>query len=808
MPTSGLVAQTSFIVDKRLGAVPIDRLLDVRTQLRLEGCIDRPTPPGTDRPVLGGSQTLQPGVAYPAELAPTLRYYLPQYRVATDAEGRPAVELRFDAGATDAVGSLSLTLTWALPSVATTFELRAIEHQVALTLRFCVPVQGDATPGIALAPVAGGSGFEHRVALQALVPAGNLLVHSVTRIADRALFDTVYQALCSPDQRAMLELQIGARVGVQTWRQVLIGKPVQVDQINVLQRNGSARFTEMPRASPGAPEPAVARGSTMPVRMATPAAAPVLAMRTPPLRAFTPSPGAEFTVARGTQPVPAPMLVARTRFADTVMLRPAVQRPTSETVQFARIDNLALRRVVADSDMEIDDRKVVPIRVVLDDRQQPVVVDADVKCAQSVPFGFDPALPLNAGVYVAEGYTAAIHLLLPITLSKDGRIYRVFQDNLMRDVVHVAPSEFRLQRELAAPYLPSLSFLASDFGTTGNNTEADVMYRVSMVYRLEPWLDPAVIELARAALAEQKLVPRFTTTIPADAKLTLALDLPGVAQARPAARIGVAGIDDTLDLDHDTFVRLWRERLAPPGGAIEGLVDYKLFDGTAMQVPVRMSLWDDSVDFFDVVFLGPVAQQPGTLRAQVRNRIESPVEIIQLHSALLAGGGLARPVDPASAIGKVLQPQGALQVDYESGIATPAPDDFDPTILGRPMPKFDALLRLLMVTPGYASLGFDVTVQAGADSFAAAAGADPITGLQVEFDDGTRTTLTPHNLQTEVSLSGRLLDQLMGGAGDSQRYFFRVTNLHPSGEGARTSWEAGQAGAPLAVAAAQVKLDF
>ena len=48
----------------------------------------------------------------------------------------------------------------------------------------------------------------------------------------------------------------------------------------------------------------------------------------------------------------------------------------------------------------------------------------------------------------------------------------------------------------------------------------------------------------------------------------------------------------------------------------------------------------------------------------------------------------------------------------------------------------------------------------------------------------------------------------LGTGDDSQRYFYRVTNLHASGEGARTSWLEGHGPTPLQVGTATVKLDF
>ena len=78
----------------------------------------------------------------------------------------------------------------------------------------------------------------------------------------------------------------------------------------------------------------------------------------------------------------------------------------------------------------------------------------------------------------------------------------------------------------------------------------------------------------------------------------------------------------------------------------------------------------------------------------------------------------------------------------------------------------------------------------------------------VEFDDGTRTTLTAADDNEPVEIFGRIVDQILGTADDSQRYFYRVTNLHASVEGARTSWIEGHGETPIEVTSAIGKLDF
>ena len=171
--------------------------------------------------------------------------------------------------------------------------------------------------------------------------------------------------------------------------------------------------------------------------------------------------------------------------------------------------------------------------------------------------------------------------------------------------------------------------------------------------------------------------------------------------------------------------------------------------------------------------------------------------------------GVARPVDPASVIGQILQPQETRRIDYDVGATAPPLLALEPTVLGRAETNVAVLLKMLLVTPGYTSLGFAVTVKAPPELFKPpTAGAEALVGLIVEFDDGTRANLSASVPQIDVTLVGRLADQLLGSADDSQRYFYRVTNLHPSGEGARTSWKEGRGTTALQVGAAVVTLDF
>jgi hypothetical protein len=832
----------AFVVDRSLGAVPVSRLLDVRSQLRLDGAFAQQVLLPGDRPVLTGDQTLQPNMLYPAEKNQSVRYYLPQYQVSIGAGGQPAVELRFKAGAEGEVGRLAITMTWT-PPVAQGLEVRAIDAVVVPTLRYRIPVQaaGGATPG---------GGWERTTALQPLQATGATLLQSITIFSDKGLFDSVYQALSRPEQGATLDLLIRARVGMRTWRQVIVGQPTWADQTKVLANRG-VLFTQMLHADTlhgisavpasgaarvmmikTAPAPTAMIGAVNSVTPATAAvatAAPNTAFATARLATApsaiaarpiavrrmtvgTAAPAARFTAvtAAATAGTAVFTPVAGTRSsAGAVLVKsgPAASAQTA-TLMLARLNTPNLKQAVKVSDFQIAGRNVVPLNVALDTTRQPAVVDADLENHQTVPFSFDPAQPVNRGVFV-EGYDSGLHLLVPLSLvAPDGSLHTVYRDSLMREVIHIPPSGFRLERDETAPFLPAISFLASDFSTTDNDDNADVLFRVVAAYRLEPWLDPDIVELARAELAKENLVAHFTTGTAHDAKLSLDLDLLGDAQVRSGATVDPdTGISDTLDLDHQTFVRVWRERLAV--GGVRGWVEYQLFDGSPARVPVELSLRQTSGELFDVTFVGPVADHPGTYRVTVRNRVESPVRITKLPPELIAGGGVAHAVNPDALLNQLLQPEETRQIDYDAAGAGADVVDFSPTVLGQAEPNLSALLRLLMVARGYTSLGFSVSVHAADGVFAPpAAGTEPLTGLLVEFDDGTRANLSPTADRVDVTVVGRLIDQILGTADDSQRFFYRVTNLHASGEGARTSWTEGHGTAPLEVSSAVVRLDF
>lgn len=916
----------SFIVDRSLRGVRVEKLLDARRTLPGRVVVPGPAPGVEDRAEVPASEPLAADRLYPSTHDPSRRYYLPRYALALRDDGHPEVQLRYlgDVDESGVLGQLRLTLAW-VPPVWTGGELRTIDHRIELSLRFAVPVQGVAGPG-------------HEQIVQLQPPqreAGNRAT-SITVLTDKAQLDAIYQAMrldpVSPSARsgATLWLAITAEVGVRTWRQVVVGRPAVLDQVRALQHKKALFTTMLDRGEVAALRRTDGRAT---VSMRPPSVAEVarihatralLEDRSAPL-AFTAGaramssvsvapangslagsasllrtlridpgllqPASTITGAHvlgdGGRPIARPIaelaspVVMRPIIARPLAepMRPVIERPVGETLRpiitrptrpmreplepleppeppepivvppvaepppvrpaepigvtpvlprmpsvwealgpaaLAKANAPALRDAVRVTDLSVAGRRVVPIKIALDHQRRPAIVDTELETTQTLGFEFDPARFRD--VFVGNYSGPDIHLLFPHLIVEDGTPRTIYTDNLMPEVVHVPPTEFRLVRDEQSPFAPTMTFVASDFVTTeeGDETAASVLYRVAVVYRLEPWVSPRLLELARQEL--ERLRPgsagalRFTPIVPRGAELRLEEALLGDGQQRASATIDpTEGITDVLDLDSDTFTRLWR-RLAgiddaggtAGPGALTGTVAFTLFDGTRATSTVRISLGGDGADLVDVSHVGLASDGSGDHEVIVRNRVESPVELVELRAAVLPDGTAARPVGAAELVGRVLRAQERVVVRYR--LDTPGADVplLQPLVIGRSRPEPGALLKLLLRSEsGFESLGFGMTVKAVDGSFTAADdGAGAITGLRVEFDDGTEIELTADAPQQEVSLVGRLLDQLTGGADDQHRYLYRVTNLHPTGEGARSAWMDGQGAGALQVAPA------
>lgn len=487
-------------------------------------------------------------------------------------------------------------------------------------------------------------------------------------------------------------------------------------------------------------------------------------------------------------------------------------KPVMDANIAARVYAPRLQRAVAATDLKVTGIKAVPLRLALDHKKAPALLDAELEGRHAIPFHFDAALAEHRNIYAAAGEGAPINILQPLQLVEaDGQNRIVYQDQLQREVVHVPPTEFRLLRSAQTPFAPSIGFLPAEFATAEGDDEAEVFFEMAMNYQLAPWTDPRILDLAREALRQEGRVARFVSLVPEAADLSLDLDFLGDDRHRREAEVEhhghQGGFNDVLQLDQDTFTQLWRSQLSQPGG-IGGSVRQTWFDGTEVNAPVRMSFWQESDEVVESRLLEADPEQPDHYVVRLRNRIESPVTLRGLPAELLADGAVASVVDKAEWLGQTLPPQGSVDVVYQVEPAGTGVVHLEPVVVAEVGPDLNALLRRLLIKPGFESLGFALSVSALEGSFGPPEdGGSAVVGLVVEFDDGSRVELSEDEPEVEAQLSGRLLDQLMGQADDQQRYFYRVTNVHPDGEGARTSWFEGAGDTPLEVGPAFVALE-
>ncbi len=833
---------SSFVVDAGLRAVPIARLLDVRTELRTHGTVAGAAagrPGREERPVLEGSQTLGVGTLYPSSNQPSRRYYLPQYRIATDDAGKPRVSLRYQKSDSE-VGRLTIGLTWS-PLTDPSATCVVMDHVTELALRTRIPIEGET------------GGVESTIALQPAQMVGPQLAESTTIFTDENLFASVYLAMREAVRGTALHLTIGADVAVRTWKQRPLVRPTLAVQAAAFQMRG-ALFTRAamkpqaetaetanlaavvkkqllakPQGATLTASPTVLKATmklAQPAVTLSPAAATVA---TPALHAVATAPHAATLLqphlAAGLHPIkpmprpPRPMPVPEP--PEPPAPPPPIAVPTPMSVvkpamptlaQVASVHAISIKEALQKSDFQAAGIKAIPTLVALDAKGTPALVDARLDCELSLPFTFDAAAPQNDAVYLDAGFQGVgIHLLRRMAL--DGN-HAAFRDTLMPGVVLLPPSEFRIAREDAPPYLPTVTFLPSDFDTVdttgaGGAEATKTLFRMAVVYRLVPWIDPRLDDLVRAELAHENITPQLLAVVPRSASLQLEFEPLAAEQQRTEATVDPAvGVSDSFDLDEGAFLRLWREHLAPPSGMLRGTVEYQLFDGSTARIPARVSLREPSPHAFQVDFAGASDLAAGRYRIAIRNRIESPTIIAELPGVELGDGAVAHAVDPQNHTGQTLQPNETRIIEYAVVPPTTALTELVPVVVGAPVPDVNRLFQLLTVATGFGSQSFTVKVRAAPGLFGVAPAAGlPLVGLLVEFDDGTRVTLTPEQPEQDVAVMGRFLDRLQGNADTQDRYFFRVTNLHADGEGARTAWSERRGTAVLEVGTASGAMD-
>ena len=458
------------------------------------------------------------------------------------------------------------------------------------------------------------------------------------------------------------------------------------------------------------------------------------------------------------------------------------------------------------------DIKALPVKAVVAEDGQPALMRISVETRQEItPFFF--SLDTNANMFDIPGdlRPGKNHVLIRMEVrDAGGQVTGVFyQDSAYTDQFYYQPQEFRLSRTDAPPYLPDMKVVFLDLVTQDDetdSTEASLNYKVRLVYRVQPHIDPLMLDLAQQQVPEVQA--RFSALAPETTRLSLQVpedETNGSLTEVPRPGVEVRfdqAIIDNIELSRTEFERIFAFFQAPGSVGLEGTVEATLLGSQTARVPVYLSLAKTAGSVFSHAYLGP--QGNGIHRVRLINRIESPVSIDALHRVALGGSVFAFP---QTSTGQVVAPGGQLDLDYRLDPADAVVADIPPVLSTSIQVDPLRLWPQIFINQGYTSDTFTLQLTITPDFFGLVppGAVDTLTGVRVEFDDETSVTLTADCLQSEVELRIPLLPRLMGDP-QAEQYRYRVGNLlgadaHPGG---KTDWISGQGGAPLQVLPAGV----
>jgi hypothetical protein len=439
--------------------------------------------------------------------------------------------------------------------------------------------------------------------------------------------------------------------------------------------------------------------------------------------------------------------------------------------------------------------KALPLRLLLDDKQQPALLRTEAEVVQAVdPFWF--LVDTNAYIFDMPGdlRPTKTHTLLPYQIvGQVGEVISTFyQDSALPDQFYYEPQAFRLKRLDIPPYIPDLNFIFLNV-VSQDAQETTLHYQVKMRYRALPYIDPDVLERARI----QTGVPgaRFIALSPSKTRVVLQVPLDDGAlrlleRDQVTVDFGEGGMSDTLDLSQTEFERVIAAFQLPDGVGLHGNVEATLLGENKAQVPIELSFKCNTGSVFG--YSQPTALGGGMYRVTLTNRIESPVYIHRIYDVSLPLNGVvtSMTVEPIAPV----QPGGTFDITYSVNPPETVLTQIMPLLSTSIQPNLAQLIVRLLINQRYKDDTFSINVSLE-DGYlgGAPSGGEPLTGVLVEFESGVSVTLNSIEPQS-VTLKMPLLPFLLQDPG-GQFYRYRTTNLHGSGEtlrlGMRSAWQTG-----------------
>ena len=402
------------------------------------------------------------------------------------------------------------------------------------------------------------------------------------------------------------------------------------------------------------------------------------------------------------------------------------------------------------------------------------------------PFAFSEALH----GYIFEGVTprGGDNQLIRHRIARGGRTHTYLQDASRPWVVYVLPDEFKIARRPDPPYSP---FATVRVRTAPGSQDAVVVFD----YVVAPHTDSARLADARPRLLAE---PRFgadrvefQSLITSDVRF--AIDRPTVSGAvreeRPDAALVLQGwLKDTLSMPLGDFRLLFDAMHRDTASMFLGQVEIDVPNGDTEVIPFSARMDDLEGPIFGSV---AVAAADGTIRVQLTNGIESPVDVQTLdpvirhgdtevrtavreglpHEDLRPGESLELVIVPASPLPAGADPE--VVFGLSGVVVNPDPEAIWDSILDRTTVEYYRLVSVRVIPPSV---------------FEAVAGKEgqQVQSVLVEFEGGGTTELTG-SAPTAQARVDYPIDDVVLGRPVSSTYRYTVTVVRANGEQQRDS---------------------
>ncbi|MGV0025916.1 hypothetical protein [Phormidesmis priestleyi] len=290
------------------------------------------------------------------------------------------------------------------------------------------------------------------------------------------------------------------------------------------------------------------------------------------------------------------------------------------------------------------------------------------------PFVFPPSLH----PYIFSSITGNNTTFKPTLQQVNGHSY--YQDPVERQVFYYLPDSFKLVRRPESPHYPLLSI---QFQPVGDSEDV----RVTIGYWAYPYVDAARLEAAATELVKKIPSPMpagvtgvvYQPLVASNPRLYLGLpQTDGLAyQERPEVLVELrTGFRDSRTLSLEEFQSVYDAIFSPTTQLFQGQVQVSFPDGQHTEIiPFTAQMNDLVGEKFD--YSKEIDLATGSIRATLKNAIESPIRINQLTTKIAHDNAQVNSVISllSAPLPTVLQPGESLSftVTPDSAIAGSSP---------------------------------------------------------------------------------------------------------------------------------------